>query len=62
MKTFLIQYLETWIKFIVLTPCAVIGTLFRITSIVMLLFVSALLGDSKNYKDIFDDYIDWMDL
>lgn len=62
MKTFLIQYLMTWLKFLVLTPCTVISVLFRITSTVMLLFASALLGDGKNYKDIFDDFLDWMGL
>ena len=52
----------TWLKFLVLTPCTVISVLFRITSTVMLLFASALLGDGKNYKDIFDDFLDWMGL
>ena len=62
MKTFLKQYLLTWIKFLVMTPLLVFGMLCSIVFSLYSLSTAALLGDSKTYNDILDETIERMRL
>ena len=62
MKTFLKQYLLTWIKFLVMTPLLVFGMLCSIVSSLYSLSTAVLLGDSKTYNDILDETIERMRL
>ena len=58
MKTFLKQYLVTWIKFFVMTPGLVFTTLSGFITSLYALFTAALLGDGKTFNEIMDDLID----
>ena len=58
MKTFLKQYLLTWIKFLVMAPGLVFTILAGFISSLYTLFSAALLGDSKTYDEILNDMID----
>ena len=62
MKTFLKQYLLTWIKFLVMTPLLVFGMLCSIVFSLYSLSTAVLLGDSKTYNDILDETIERMRL
>ena len=48
----------TWLKFFVKSPLLVGGYIFRCGMAIYMLFVAALLGQTKDYADIFDDEID----
>ena len=58
MKTFLKQYLLTWIKFLVVTPGVIIATFLKTFCSVYLLFGAALLGDARSYQEISNDVLD----
>ena len=62
MKTFLKQYLLSWIKFLVLTPGVIIAILCRIICSIYTLFAAALLGDGKSFNEIMGDVIDGLHL
>ena len=55
MKTFLKQYLLTWIKFLVMTPGIAFMRLTRLVMDVYTLFSATLLGDGKNFDSIVED-------
>lgn len=58
MKTRLKQYLIVWLKFFVMSPLLVSGYIFRCGMAIYMLFAAALLGQTKDYADIFDNEID----
>ena len=60
MKTFLKQYLVTWIKFFVMTPGLVFTNLASFITSLYALFSAALLGDGKTYHEILNDVIERM--
>ena len=62
MKTFLKQYLVSWIKFLVMTPGLVFITLSSFLTSLYTLFSAALLGDGKSFNEIMGDVIDRLQL
>ena len=60
MKTFLKQYLVSWIKFLVMTPVVTFSTLSGFIVKFYTLFAMALLGKGEAFNEAMDDIIDML--
>ena len=58
MKTFLKQYLVSWIKFLVMTPVVTFSTLSGFIVKLYTLFAMSLLGKGETFNEAMDDIID----
>ena len=58
MKTFLKQYLVTWIKLLVMLPGVTLCYLSNFVVNAYTLISAVILGDGKTYDDVLNDMID----